>query len=123
MPGLYRQVGGAGAEPRAKAPDDALRAPTDPGLVSTQCARDRVERLAVEKHREHRQIVMLELRHRRLEEQQKEWRERSLEEKEYPYLYLDATYLKARWGARVGSMALLVCVGVEEEGSFGRSWP
>ena len=53
---------------------------------------------------------------RRLEEQQKEWRERSLEEKEYPYLYLDATYLKARWGARVGSMALLVCVGVDEEG-------
>jgi len=53
---------------------------------------------------------------RRLEEQQREWRERSLEEKRYPYLYLDATYLKVRWGARVTSMALLVCVGVEEEG-------
>ena len=53
---------------------------------------------------------------RRLEEEQREWRERSLEEKEYPYLYLDATYLKLRWGARVTSMALLVCVGVEEEG-------
>ena len=52
----------------------------------------------------------------RLEEQQKEWRERSLEEKAYPYLYLDATYLKVRWGARVTSTALLVCVGVEEEG-------
>jgi putative transposase len=52
----------------------------------------------------------------RLEEQQKEWRERSLEEKEYPYLYLDATYLKVRWGARVTSMALLACVGVDEEG-------
>jgi putative transposase len=26
-----------------------------------------------------------------LQEQQKEWRERSLEEKQYPYLYLDAT--------------------------------
>jgi transposase-like protein len=40
-----------------------------------------------------------------------------LEEKSYPYLYLDATYLKVRWGARVTSMALLVCVvGVEEEG-------
>jgi putative transposase len=38
-----------------------------------------------------------------------------LEEKSYPYLYLDATYLKVRWGARVTSMALLVCVvGVEE---------
>ena len=53
---------------------------------------------------------------RRLEEEQREWRERSLEEKSYPYLYLDATYLKLRWGARVRSMALLVCVGVDEEG-------
>ncbi len=52
----------------------------------------------------------------RLEEQQKEWRERPLEEKSYPYLYLDATYLKVRWGARVTSMALLACVGVDEEG-------
>jgi putative transposase len=53
---------------------------------------------------------------RRLEEQQREWRERSLEQKGYPYLYLDATYLKVRWGARVTSLALLVCVGVDEEG-------
>lgn len=52
----------------------------------------------------------------RVEEQQKEWRERSLGEKAYPYLYLDATYLKVRWGARVTSMALLTCVGVDEEG-------
>jgi putative transposase len=52
----------------------------------------------------------------RLEEQQREWRERSLQEKEYRYLYLDATYLKVRWGARVSSMALLACVGVDEEG-------
>jgi transposase-like protein len=52
----------------------------------------------------------------RLEGQQREWRERSLEEKEYPYLYLDATYLKVRWGPRVTSMALLACVGVDEEG-------
>jgi transposase-like protein len=52
----------------------------------------------------------------RLQEEQKEWRERPLEEKEYPYLYLDATYLKVRWGASVTSMALLACVGVDEEG-------
>jgi putative transposase len=52
----------------------------------------------------------------RLQEQQKEWRERSLEEKTYPYLYLDASYLKVRWSARVTTMALLVCVGVDEEG-------
>ncbi len=53
---------------------------------------------------------------RRLEEEQREWRDRPLEEKAYPYLYLDATYLKARWGASVSSMALLACVGVDEEG-------
>jgi putative transposase len=52
----------------------------------------------------------------RLQEQQKQWRERSLEEKAYPYLYLDATYLKVRWGASVRSLALLACVGVDEEG-------
>jgi putative transposase len=52
----------------------------------------------------------------RLEQQQKEWRERSLEGKAYPHLYLDATYLKVRWGASVTTMALLVCVGVDEEG-------
>ncbi len=34
----------------------------------------------------------------RLEGQQRDWWERSLEEKRYPYLYLDATYLKVRWG-------------------------
>ena len=63
----------------------------------------------------------------RLQEEQKEWRERSLKEKAYPYLYLDATYLKVRWGARVTTMALLVCVGVDEEGFLGKSrrlrWP
>jgi transposase-like protein len=53
---------------------------------------------------------------RRLEEEQRQWRERSLEEKAYPYLYLDAPYLKVRWGPRVTSMALLTCVGVDEEG-------
>jgi putative transposase len=53
---------------------------------------------------------------RRLEEEQRAWRKRSLEEKAYPYLYLDATYLKVRWGAGVTSMALLACVGVDEEG-------
>ncbi len=52
----------------------------------------------------------------RLEGQQKEWRGRPLEEKEYPYLYLDATYLKLRWGVSVTSMALLACVGVDEGG-------
>jgi len=52
----------------------------------------------------------------RLEEQQKEWGERSLEEKEYPYLYLDATYLKGQVGSQPeengARMALLAAVGV-----------
>jgi len=46
---------------------------------------------------------------RRLEEEQREWRERSLEEKVYPYLYLDATYLKVRWASRVTTIALPWC--------------
>jgi putative transposase len=53
---------------------------------------------------------------KRLEEEQKAWRERPLKGTVYPYLYLDATYLKVRWGASVTSMALLACVGVDEEG-------
>jgi len=52
----------------------------------------------------------------RLEEQQRAWRERPLEKSYYPYLYLDATYLKVLWGASAASLALLVCVGVNEEG-------
>jgi putative transposase len=52
----------------------------------------------------------------RLEGQQRDWRKRSLEEKRYPYLYLDATYLKVRWGASVANLAFLACVGVDEEG-------
>jgi putative transposase len=51
----------------------------------------------------------------RLREQQRAWRERPLE-KAYPYLYLDATYLKVRWGASVTNLALLAAVGVDEEG-------
>ena len=54
---------------------------------------------------------------RRLEKGQKGWRERPSKGKAYPYLYLDATYLKVRWGASVTTrMALLACVGVDEEG-------
>ena len=45
----------------------------------------------------------------RLKEQHKAWRERSLEENGHPYLYLDATYLKVRWSARVTTMALPWC--------------
>lgn len=46
-----------------------------------------------------------------------EWRTRQLDrERTYPYLYLDATYLKARWAGAVRDVALLVAVGVSDEG-------
>jgi putative transposase len=53
---------------------------------------------------------------KRIEGEQRAWRERPLKEKAYPYLYLDATYLKVNWGASVTSLALLAAVGVDEEG-------
>ena len=37
----------------------------------------------------------------RLEEELTAWRTRHLE-KSYPYLYLDATYLKSRWAGQAG---------------------
>lgn len=53
---------------------------------------------------------------KKLEGEQRAWRERPLKERAYPYLYLDATYLKVNWGASVTSLALLAAVGVDEEG-------
>src|SRR5690606_30930352 len=51
----------------------------------------------------------------RLDATRAEWRARRLD-RAYPYLYLDATYLKARWAGAVRDVALLVAVGVDEEG-------
>lgn len=51
----------------------------------------------------------------RLQDQVEAWRERELDGP-YPYLYLDATYLKANWGGRVTGVALLAAVGVDAEG-------
>jgi len=44
------------------------------------------------------------------------FRSRSLAEERYPYLFLDATYVKVREGGRVVSMAALVAVGVASSG-------
>ena len=44
------------------------------------------------------------------------FRRRSLAGETYPYLWLDATYLKVREGGRVVSMAVLVAVGVARSG-------
>ena len=51
----------------------------------------------------------------RLEDELKRWRELRLE-RSYPYLYLDATYLKALTSGAVRDMALLVAIGVAEDG-------
>jgi transposase-like protein len=51
----------------------------------------------------------------RLEDEVRRWRERPLEVN-YPYLLVDACYLKVRWGERVGDLALLVVVGINEHG-------
>ena len=51
----------------------------------------------------------------RLEEELSAWRGRPLE-LAYPYLYLDAAYFKVNWGGRVVDLALLMAVGVNEEG-------
>jgi putative transposase len=34
----------------------------------------------------------------------------------YRYRYLDATYLKLTWGSHVGDLALLVAIGVNDQG-------
>jgi transposase-like protein len=43
------------------------------------------------------------------------FRDRRLE-MDYPYLYMDATYLKVNWGSHVGDLAILVAIGVNVEG-------
>lgn len=51
----------------------------------------------------------------RLESELAAFRQRKLTQA-YPYLYLDATYLKVNWGSHVGDLALLVVIGVNESG-------
>ncbi len=45
-----------------------------------------------------------------------EWRSRPLK-CEYPYVHLDGIYLKRNWGGSVENVAVLVALGVNEEGS------
>ena len=46
----------------------------------------------------------------------REFRERSLDHVRFPYLFLDATYVKAHQGASVVSKAIVVATGVTEQG-------
>jgi transposase-like protein len=50
-----------------------------------------------------------------LDEQVEEFRQRQLED-EYPYVWLDALYLKVRQNHRVVSMAVVIAVGVNQQG-------
>ena len=53
----------------------------------------------------------------RFDEVFSEWRGRQLDKRRsYPYLYLDASYLKARWAGAARDVALLVAVGINDEG-------
>lgn len=51
-----------------------------------------------------------------LDEQVKAFRDRRLDEKAFPYVWLDGTYIKVREGGRVVSKVVLVCFGVNEDG-------
>jgi transposase-like protein len=52
----------------------------------------------------------------RLEESYRTWQRRELAEEKIVYLYLDAIYPKVRSGGRVVSLAVLVALGVRENG-------
>lgn len=45
-----------------------------------------------------------------------EWRNRPLDEGEYPYVFLDGVWLKRSWGGEVKNVSVLVAIGVNEEG-------
>ena len=44
-----------------------------------------------------------------------EWRNKPIEGR-HPYVYLDGTYLKRSWGGEVKNVAILVAIGVAEDG-------
>lgn len=45
-----------------------------------------------------------------------EWRNRPLAGMKYPYVYVDGIYLKRSWGGEFENVAVLVAIGVNEEG-------
>lgn len=51
-----------------------------------------------------------------LDEDVAEFRERRLDDTSYPYVFVDATYCKARAGRRVVSQAIVIAVGVASDG-------
>ena len=53
---------------------------------------------------------------RGLDEEVAEFRDRTLAGQEFPYVFLDATYCKARVGHRIVSQAIVIAVGVAADG-------
>jgi putative transposase len=51
-----------------------------------------------------------------LDSELEEWRDRPLDEKAYPYLFVDACYEKARVDSKIVSEGVLIVYGVNEEG-------
>lgn len=51
-----------------------------------------------------------------LDEQLNLFRDRRLDDRAWPYLFVDATYVKVRRKGRVQSMAVLVAVGIDQHG-------
>jgi putative transposase len=51
-----------------------------------------------------------------LDEQVSAFRERSLTDTQYPYVFLDATYCKARVNHQIVSQAIVIAIGVSAEG-------
>jgi transposase-like protein len=45
-----------------------------------------------------------------------EWRNRKLTATKYPFIYLDGTYLKRKWGGECENVAILVAVGINNDG-------
>jgi transposase-like protein len=45
-----------------------------------------------------------------------EWRNRKLGANAYPYVYLDGIYLKRNWGGEYENVAILIAIGVNDDG-------
>jgi len=52
-----------------------------------------------------------------MDEELEAFRTRSLGDTSYPYVFLDATYIKGRVGGRVVSRAVVLAMGVTKEGA------
>jgi transposase-like protein len=45
-----------------------------------------------------------------------DWRNRPLQGKNYPYVYVDGIYLRRNWGGEYENISILVAIGVNEDG-------